>query len=96
MQININMALREEICHKIQAGNISTEMFNQADSHCLGLLQYSVFPLWKASHGYRELMRKANVKDIIEFKERRGDNLKTAHSQLKGHQQVVTLQVETE
>jgi len=92
LEINIDMNDRNEIRGKIESGSVTANVLDTADKYCVNLLRYSVFPLWKTSPGFKELLKKNNVKDIAEFKESRGDNLKTAKAQLES--QIISMDID--
>ena len=92
MEVNVDMAIRDEIRVKIQAGDISHTTFDKADKHCLNLLRYAVYPLWKSSNAFKEMLKANQVRDLVDFKESRGDNLKTAKAQLEA--QISPMEVE--
>lgn len=66
-QINVDMPVRESLFEKINEGKVDPDMFHEAEAHALSLLRYSVFPLWKASAEFKEILRKARIRDITEM-----------------------------
>ena len=81
-QLNLEMSTRESIMTKMKKGEITPTILDAAEKHCLYLLRYSVFPLWKASGSYRDLLKKHKVSDLLEL--RRGKTL-TSFSSSRSH-----------
>jgi len=61
------MSVRETIFETIEAGNIDYTLFNAPQAHALGLLRFSVFPLWKGSKEFKQLLQQLEVKDLKEL-----------------------------
>jgi len=68
MEINLDMELSEAIREKIDSNEISFDLWDKAETHCLNLLRYSVFPLWKSSPGFKDFLKKQKVNDLQEFR----------------------------
>ena len=66
-QVNLDMSVRETIFETIEAGNIDYTLFNAPQAHALGLLRFSVFPLWKGSKEFKQLLQQLEVKDLKEL-----------------------------
>ena len=81
LEVNLDMAAKEALREKLEAGQISTTMFDTAERQCLTLLRFSVFPLWKSSSDFKNLLKKNKVADISELRLVRSstNNLPRAH-----------------
>ena len=81
LEINIDMDLRSVLKERIDKADLSVDMFDRAERHCLDLLRFSVFPLWKDSFGFKDLLKKSRAKDLEELRQLRtkGKNLPRAH-----------------
>jgi len=68
-ELNVDHLIRTSIRELIDKGEISSSMMDAAEKHCINLLRFSVFPLWKTSFGFKELMKKHKVRDITELRQ---------------------------
>jgi hypothetical protein len=66
-QINLAMEDREKVMGSIQTGMVDSQVFEEAESHVIHLLRFSVIPLWMATPGYKELMKKLEIENIHEL-----------------------------
>ena len=71
-QVNLEMQMRRDITAKVEAGDITVSVFDGAEKHCLNLLRYSVFPLWKASGSFKDLLKKHKITEFCRGKTHSG------------------------
>jgi len=70
-QLNVDMSLREKIFEHIDTKQVDHALFDEAETHALGLLRFSVYPLWKASSDFRAALAKLKITDLRELSLRR-------------------------
>jgi len=68
LEINLDMAMKQDLKSKVDAHNVTTSMFDHAEQQALNLLRYSIFPLWKSSSPLKEVLKKYGAKDIMDLK----------------------------
>ena len=66
-QVNLDMELREAILEAIEQGRVTPELFDDAETHVLGLLRYCVFPLFKATPEFNKVLKETNCADLQEL-----------------------------
>lgn len=72
-ELNLDESVSADLKKRIQAGESSATLFDTAEKLCLNLLRFSVFPLWKSSKQFKDLLKKNKVKDLAEWRQNRGD-----------------------
>lgn len=83
MEVNVDMTISEEIRARVKEGKFTMDLFDEAQKTCVNMLRFSVFPLWKSSNSFKELLRKHKAKDLTEFQAQKGDKLKNTKLQLQ-------------
>lgn len=61
------MALREKMFELIEAKTIGYDLFDEAEKHALGLLRFSIFPLWKGTKDCQMALKKAGLESFQEL-----------------------------
>jgi len=82
-QINIDVELLEKIAEEIKSEKVSSTTFDEAHKHCLNLLRYSVFRLWKEKHSYKALLKNYGVSELLELKNLTTKSIKKARKKLE-------------
>ena len=52
---------------KLEGGQVTRTLFDDAEDHALNLLRYSVLPLWKGTQEFRGILRDLKVSTISEL-----------------------------
>jgi len=62
------MKFREEIMEKIESGEFQDALFMSAEKATFILMKQSILPLWKGTPGYKEALKKRNIKTVRDLR----------------------------
>ena len=79
-ELNLDMNTREQILEEIENGTNLEKVFDQAERDAISLLRFSVFPLWKGTADFAEVLKSMNVTSLKEMKPSRSHEMMPSKS----------------